>query len=78
MFVEKTDDWEPSRDWADVIVFDDIGFGAAAERLRKDGKAVVGGSVASDRLELDRDFGQEQLKKAGLQTISVMGFHSVR
>ena len=68
-FVEKTDDWESLKDWADVIVFDDVGFGAAAERLRKDGKAVIGGTVASDRLELDRDYGQEQLKKAGLLTV---------
>ncbi len=68
-FVEKTDDWESLKDWADVIVFDDIGFGTIAERLRKEGKAIVGGTAASDRLELDRDFGQEQLKRAGLQTI---------
>lgn len=68
-FVEKTDDWESLKDWADIIVFDDIGFGAVAERLRKEGKAVVGGTVASDRLEVDRDFGQEQLKKAGLQGV---------
>jgi phosphoribosylamine--glycine ligase len=73
-FVEKTDEWESVRDWADVVVFDDVGFGATAERLRKDGKAVVGGSVASDRLELDRDFGQEQMKKAGLQTIPSWDF----
>ncbi len=68
-FVEKTDDWESLKDWADVIVFDDIGFGGAAERLRKEGKAVVGGTTASDRLEIDRDFGQEQLKNVGLQTV---------
>jgi len=73
-FVEKTDDWYSLKDWADVIIFDDIGFGAIAERLRKEGKAVVGGSPASDRLELDRDFGQEQLKKAGLQTIPSWDF----
>ncbi len=68
-FVDKTDDWESLKDWADVIVFDDIGFGAVVERLRRSGKAVVGGTVASDRLELDRDFGQEQLKKTGLLTV---------
>ncbi len=68
-FVDKTDDWESLKDWADVIIFDDIGFGATAERLRKEGKAVIGGTAATDRLELDRDFGLEQLKKAGLLTI---------
>ena len=75
-FVEKTDDWESLKGWADVIVFDDVGFGATVERLRKEGKAVVGGTVASDRLELDRDFGQEQLKRAGLQTIPSTEFNT--
>jgi len=75
-FVEKTEDWESQKDWADVIVFDDIGFGAAVERLRKDGKSVVGGTVASDRLEIDRDFGQEQLKKVGLQVVQSWDFNT--
>jgi phosphoribosylamine--glycine ligase len=75
-FVEKTDDWESLKDWADVIVFDDIGFGTTAERLRKDGKAVIGGTAVSDRLELDRDFGHEQLKRAGLQTIPSWEFNT--
>ncbi len=75
-FVEKTDDWEPLKGWADVIVFDDIGFGAAAERLRKEGRAVVGGTATSDRLELDRDFGQEQLRKAGIQTVPSWEFNT--
>ena len=75
-FVEKVEDWESMKDWADVIIFDDIGFGAVAERLRKEGKAVIGGSVTSDRLELDRDFGQEQLKKAGLQTVPSWEFNT--
>jgi len=68
-FLEKTEDWESLKNWADVIIFDDIGFGTIADRLRKEGIAVIGGSSVSDRLELDRDFGHEQLKKAGLQTI---------
>jgi len=75
-FVEKIEDWESSKDWSDVIIFDDIGFGTIAERLRKEGKAVIGGSATSDRLELDRDFGQEQLKKAGLQTIPSWEFNT--
>ena len=75
-FVEKTDDWESLKDWAEVIIFDDIGFGNTAERLRKEGRAVIGGSAASDRLELDRDFGHEQLKRAGLQTIPSWEFNT--
>ena len=35
-FLDKVDEWEKHVDWADVIVFDDIGFGAVAERLRRE------------------------------------------
>ena len=75
-FVEKTENWEAMKDWADVVVFDDIGFGSVCERLRKEGKAVVGGTQYSDRLELDRDFAQEEMKAAGLITLPNWDFDS--
>lgn len=65
-FFEKVDEWEPHKDWADLIVIDDVGFGTIADRLRKEGKAVIGGSGYTDRLELDRDFGAQEMKAAGL------------
>src|SRR5258706_6257342 len=65
-FLDKVDDWEPQKDWADLIIIDDVGFGPLADRLRKEGKAVVGGSSYTDRLELDRDFGAQEMKAAGL------------
>jgi len=65
-FLEKVSDWKSLTDWADVIVFDDIGFGDIADSLRAKGKLVVGGSKYTDRLEEDREFGQEEMKKAGL------------
>lgn len=68
-FVEKCDEWEKLVDWADVIVFDDIGFGAMADKLRKSGKPVVGGSSYTDKLEDDRDFGQEEMKSAGINIL---------
>lgn len=75
-FVEKVDEWEKHVEWADVVVFDDIGFGAAADRLRKEGKAVVGGTATSDKLELDRDLAQEELKNAGITTLPCWDFSS--
>ncbi len=75
-FVDKVDDWKAHSDWADVVVFDDCGFGEEAERLRRAGKAVVGGTRASDRLEEDRDFGQEEMKAAGLHTLANWDFDS--
>ncbi len=74
--VEKVADWKAHVDWADVIVFDDVGFGDAAEKLRREGKAVVGGTRASDRLEEDRDFGQSEMKAAGLATLPNWDFES--
>lgn len=75
-FLEKVDDWEKYKDWADVIVFDDIGFGKLADSLRKEGKAVIGGSTYTDKLELDREFGQSELKDAGVVVLPGINFVS--
>ncbi|MBI5226032.1 phosphoribosylamine--glycine ligase [Candidatus Micrarchaeota archaeon] len=73
-FVDKVDDWKEHKDWADCIVFDDTGFGEEADKLRKSGKRVVGGSVYSDLLEEDREFGQEELKAAGVNILPKTNF----
>ena len=75
-FVEKADAWEPLKDWAEVIVFDDIGFGELAEKLRHEGKFVVGGSPYTDKLENDREFGQTELRDAGVNTLPSWNFTS--
>ena len=75
-FLEKVDDWESHVDWADVVVFDDNEFGAVAEKLRAAGKAVVGGTKYSDKLEDDRDFGQSEMRAAGLTTLPCWDFDS--
>lgn len=73
-FLDKVDDWKEHKDWADVIVFDDTDFGEAAEALRKAGKRVIGGSTYTDRLEEDREFGQEELKAAGVNILPKTNF----
>ncbi|MFH0860458.1 MAG: phosphoribosylglycinamide synthetase C domain-containing protein [Candidatus Altiarchaeota archaeon] len=76
-FVPKTDDWNAEVDWADVIVFDDVlGQGEKAKKLRDEGKLVVGGTPYTDKLEDDRAFGQEELKKAGVSIIPQKNFTS--
>src|SRR5262249_3040884 len=76
-FVGKTDNWEAEVDWADLVVFDDVlGQGAHAERLRRRGKLVVGGTPYTDRLEDDRAFGQQELKNAGVSIITQENFTS--
>ena len=49
-FVDKTENWLDSKNWADVIIFDDTGFGEIAEKLRNEGKLVIGGTVYTDKL----------------------------
>ncbi len=65
-FVEKIENWKEYIDWADVIVFEDIGFGKRADKLRSQGKIVIGGSSYTDKLEDNRDFGQKELKNSGV------------
>ncbi len=76
-FVDKVDSWEDNVDWADVIVFDDVlGHGEMAEGLRKRGKKVIGGTAYTDKLEDDRSFGQEELKKYDVQILKYSDFTS--
>lgn len=76
-FVEKIDDYERHVDWADVIIFDDVlGQGKMAQKLRKQGKLVIGGTPYCDMLEDDRTFGQEELRKYGVSIIPYQNFSS--
>jgi phosphoribosylamine--glycine ligase len=76
-FVPKTNNWERDVEWADVIVFDDtLGQGDKAKDLRARGKKVIGGTPYTDRLEDDRSFGQEELKRAGVSIIPYREFES--
>jgi phosphoribosylamine--glycine ligase len=75
-FLEKCENWRDYIDWADVIVFDDVGFGKEADELRKKGKLVVGGSEYTDKLELDREFGQKELESLGVSVIPRWNFTS--
>ncbi len=74
-FVPKTDDWRKETDWADIIVFDDVlGMGAKAHKLRQQGKLVIGGTPYTDQLEDERSFGQEELKKNGINILNYKEF----
>ena len=66
--------WKEHVDWADVVVFDDTGFGKDADALRKAGKAVFGGSEYSDKLEMSREFGQSEMKRLGMLTLPSWDF----
>lgn len=75
-FVPKVKNWEKHIDWADLIVFDYTGYGKIATELRQKGKLVIGGTEYSDKLELDRSFGQEELKRHKIKTLPFKEFNS--
>jgi len=76
-FVNMIDDWEKEVEWADVIVFDDVlGQGTKAKKLKDMGKLVIGGTPYTDKLEDDRTFGQEELKKYGISIVPYREFTS--
>ena len=62
-FVKKVQDWKKHVDWADVLIFDYTGNGKICQELRAQGKLVFGGTEYTDALELDRNFGQAELKR---------------
>lgn len=75
-FVNKVSHWEKHVDWADIIVFDYTGYGKIASELRSQGKLVIGGTEYTDMLELDRNFGQSELKKHKIKVIPFKEFMS--
>jgi phosphoribosylamine--glycine ligase len=75
--VSKVEDWRQHVDWADIVVFDDVlGMGEWANEMRSMGKLVVGGTPYTDKLEDDRSYGQEELKKYGISIIPYKEFLS--
>jgi phosphoribosylamine--glycine ligase len=80
--VPKSDRWEEELRWvraADgrgVILFENTADkrGALQDELRSDGYRVIGGCAFGDRLENDRAYAQELLKKLGFSVCPVYPF----
>ncbi len=54
----------------DCVVMDMVGegFGALADRMRKEGLSVIGDCAWADRIELDRPYGNKVMKSVGINT----------
>lgn len=78
--VDKTNDWKKELKWVGkegLIVFDDVGFGADQDKLRKQGYAVFGGSERADLLETDRKYGQQIFAEYGMDTVENEKFQNI-
>jgi len=61
---------------ADVVIYDDVGFGKDAEKLGLERK-IIGGNDYGDRIEKDRDFMYEEARKFGMKVPDVKEFSSL-
>ena len=77
-FVKKVTKWEEHVEWADVVIFDYTGYGKIASDLRATGKLVIGGTEYTDKLELDRNFGQAELQKHKIKVLPSKEFTSFK
>ncbi|TAK38500.1 MAG: phosphoribosylamine--glycine ligase [Saprospiraceae bacterium] len=75
-FVPKVSEWQSHIAWADIVVFDYTGYGKIAEELRATGKPVFGGSEYTDKLEIDRSFGQDELKRHKINILKYKEFQT--
>ncbi|HWE26342.1 MAG TPA: hypothetical protein VG496_20565, partial [Myxococcales bacterium] len=77
--VERSRDWQRDLGWVGregIVVFEEAAQGAEQDELRRDGFQVVGGGALGERLENDRQFGQQALRDAGLRTARAHEFDS--
>jgi phosphoribosylamine--glycine ligase len=74
--ITRVEDWRAELPWVrdGLILFEDAGRGALQDQLRADGYRVVGGSALGDRLEQDREYGQQVLRDAGMTTAAAHPF----
>lgn len=66
--INKVKDWRACLAKDKIIVFDMVGSGKEADKLRKQGYMVFGASALADKMELDRPFGANAMKVAGIPT----------
>jgi phosphoribosylamine--glycine ligase len=71
------------KNWWDCIgkgyiwIFDGCAYGSLQYWLREHGELVFGGSIMGDKLENDRQLGQEWFKKAGFKQPTSKNFKSI-
>ncbi|MES2415593.1 MAG: phosphoribosylamine--glycine ligase [Pseudomonadota bacterium] len=80
--LQLCEDWREELDWIraagqdGILLFESADRGEIQDELRGDGFQVIGGSALGDRLEADREFGQDIFRTAGLQTANSHAFQN--
>lgn len=77
-----TPEWRQELPWIrdaghdGLVIFECADKGSEQDELRKSGFRVIGGSQLGDKLEANREFGQQTLRDIGLPTASSYSFSS--
>lgn len=80
--VTRTKNWRHELKWVKeagpdgIIVFETADAGETQDKLRARGFNVIGGGAYGDKLEADREFGQEVLRRVGVKTAPTRPFTS--
>ena len=78
--LDFTPNWQAELGWlreagdGGLALFESATRGQMQDALRQDGFQVIGGSALGDRLEAEREFGQDVLRGFGLHTAATHGF----
>jgi phosphoribosylamine---glycine ligase len=68
--LDRTSDWEPQMDWAELIVLTgNAKYGGPLAEYFGMGYPIFGSNARSAELELDREVGQKVLKDHGIRTL---------
>lgn len=75
-----TPDWHRELEWIrqagrdGIILFESAAKGAVQDALRQDGYQVIGGSAFGDKLENDREYGQQIMQEIGMPIANTFKF----
>ena len=75
-----TPDWRNELEWIreagrdGIILFESATKGDIQDSLRQEGYQVIGGSAFGDRLEADREYGQQIMREMGMHVANTLKF----
>jgi len=73
--IERVSQWQPHMKWADIIVLSDNAYEMRdLEKFNEDGYPIFGTNMLGAKLELDRDYGMEVMKRGGLNVMPSQEF----
>ena len=73
--IDQVQNWQIHAKQADLIVLSDNAFQMRElEKFHEEGYPIIGTNMLGAKMELDRDYGQDIMKKAGLAVIPSFEF----